>query len=133
MILISLYFNSVFQPTCIMHESKYLYLEDLPVMLIVDLSSVPELSFRSLAVCDNHYLMHSYTYYYTVEPCLTDTPQRQTCTCDITDNSECPDCISIDVNIFKPLQQQTPRYSVIDRSLINTVFFVVHSYCSALS
>ena len=23
-------------------------------------------------------------------------------TCDITDNSECPDCISIDFNTFKP-------------------------------
>ena len=33
-------------------------------------------------------------------------------TCDITDNSECPDCISIDFDIFKPPQQQTPRYSV---------------------
>ena len=32
-------------------------------------------------------------------------------TCDITDNSECPDCISIDFNIFKPPQQRTPRYS----------------------
>ena len=33
-------------------------------------------------------------------------------TCDITDNSECPDCISIDFNTFKPPQQQTPHYSV---------------------
>ena len=41
----------------------------------------------------------------TVEPRLTDT-------CDITDNSECPDCISIDFNIFKPPQQRTPRHSV---------------------
>ena len=39
---------------------------------------------------------------YTVEPRLTDT----------CDNSECPDCISIDCNIFKPPQQRTPRYSV---------------------
>ena len=31
-------------------------------------------------------------------------------TCDITDNSECPDCISIDFNTFKTPQQQTPRY-----------------------
>ena len=41
-----------------------------------------------------------------VEPCLTDT-------CDIMDNSECPDYISIDFTvIFKPSQQRTPRYSI---------------------
>ena len=33
-------------------------------------------------------------------------------TCDITDNSECPDCISVEFNTFKPPQQRTPRYSV---------------------
>ena len=33
-------------------------------------------------------------------------------TCDITDNSECLDYISIDFNIFKPPQQWTPRYSI---------------------
>ena len=33
-------------------------------------------------------------------------------TCNIMDNSECPDCIPIDFNIFKPPQQRTPRYYV---------------------
>ena len=33
-------------------------------------------------------------------------------TCDVTDNSECLNCISIDFNVFKPPQQWTPRYSV---------------------
>ena len=33
-------------------------------------------------------------------------------TYDITDNSECPDCISIDFNVFKPPQQRIPHYFV---------------------
>ena len=31
-------------------------------------------------------------------------------TCNIMDNSECPDCISIHFNTFKSSQQRTPRY-----------------------
>ena len=56
--------------------------------------------------------------YTTVEPHLADT-------CDITDNSECPDRISIDFNIFKPPQQQIPRYSV-QRTLILVPFEPAH-------
>ena len=51
----------------------------------------------------------------TVEPRLTDTPQYNNNiadTCDnnyYMDNSECPDCFSIDFNIiFKPQQGTGP-------------------------
>ena len=38
----------------------------------------------------------------TVESRLTETPQQQACrTCDITDNSQCPDRISVDFIISK--------------------------------
>ena len=33
-------------------------------------------------------------------------------TCNLTDNSEYPNCISIDFSIFKSPQQRTPGYSV---------------------
>ena len=53
-------------------------------------------------------------YYYSGTPLNSKvTPQGWTPACDIMDNSECPDCISIDFNIlFKPSQQWILRYSV---------------------
>ena len=48
--------------------------------------------------------------YYSGTP-LNGRPST-TDTCNITDNSECPDCISIDFNTFKPPQQRILHYSV---------------------
>ena len=46
----------------------------------------------------------------TVEPHLTDTPQGDTC--NITENSESPERISIDFNTLETPEERTLRYSV---------------------
>ena len=43
-----------------------------------------------------------------VEPCLSNTLTADTCDTCITDNSECPDCISIDFNTIQPLNSIRP-------------------------
>ena len=67
--------------------------------LVIDKTESHQLNLKLVRIIGRLYTFN------TVEPRLADTR-------DITDNSECPDCISIDFNTFKPPQQRTLRYSV---------------------